>query len=291
MEQASGAMMVEDSSLVSQLAGENTNDVHSVAELKEWATKDKLSMRFKEEISSLKRMLIPTFVEQAGLAIVNDEHLQKTRHHVPYAARQNHAGDLFALRTWPLFATGSDGEEEKELLQDPFHAWKQTPQEPENLIVQRFSDVLEGVGAFFSSMPCCGSRSDGLLHGKAAGQSPRGAEKDRALQGSICALQNIIRAAIPGAPKRQKVAFAMEKAAVMDLPQAHCIGKVYAGLGWDASATTDIDLDVSAVVLTRDCEVLGAVFFGQLEGWALKHSGDNLTGEGEGDDEDRSLAA
>lgn len=98
-------------------------------------------------------------------------------------------------------------------------------------------------------------------------------------------LGNIIRAAIPGAPKRQKVAFAMEKAAVMDLPQAHSIGKVYAGLGWDASAVMDIDLDVSAVVMTKDCEVLGAVFFGQLEGWALKHSGDNLTGEGEGDDE------
>eukprot|EP00435_Cladocopium_sp_Y103_P008610 s4662_g2.t1 len=98
-------------------------------------------------------------------------------------------------------------------------------------------------------------------------------------------LGNIIRAAIPGAPKRQKVAFAMEKAAVMDLPQAHSIGKVYAGLGWDASAVMDIDLDVSAVVMTKDCQVLGAVFFGQLEGWALKHSGDNLTGEGEGDDE------
>ncbi|CAL1168567.1 unnamed protein product [Cladocopium goreaui] len=98
-------------------------------------------------------------------------------------------------------------------------------------------------------------------------------------------LQVIQEPAREGAPKRQKVAFAMEKAAVMDLPQAHSIGKVYAGLGWDASAVMDIDLDVSAVVMTKDCEVLGAVFFGQLEGWALKHSGDNLTGEGEGDDE------
>eukprot|EP00913_Durusdinium_trenchii_P010386 g9737.t1 len=110
-------------------------------------------------------------------------------------------------------------------------------------------------------------------------------------------IQNIIRAAIPGAPKRQKVAFAMEKAAVVDLfgtliaaigsiscfnfirPQAYSLSKVYAGLGWDASSTLDIDLDVSAVVLTKEYQVLGAVFFGQLEGWALKHSGDNLTGE------------
>ena len=84
-----------------------------------------------------------------------------------------------------------------------------------------------------------------------------------------------------------QVAFAMEKACVVDMPQAHAL--VYAGLGWDASSG-DMDLDVSAVVL-RGQEVLGAVFFGHLEagavsvasntrqGWALKHSGDNLTGE------------
>ncbi|CAJ1382988.1 unnamed protein product [Effrenium voratum] len=100
-------------------------------------------------------------------------------------------------------------------------------------------------------------------------------------------LGNIIRAAIPGAPKRQKVAFAMEKASVLDLPQAHSMGKVCAGLGWDVSPRVgvDVDLDVSAVLLDAGAEALGAVFFGQLEGWAFKHSGDNLTGEGAGDDE------
>lgn len=101
-----------------------------------------------------------------------------------------------------------------------------------------------------------------------------------------CVLRNIIRAAIPGAPKRQKawrlaiqiwiniadgdviawsqVAFAMEKAAVLDLlaakwhprpalsslvflvgksfprPQAHSIGKVYAGLGLPCSLLTHL---------------------------------------------------
>ncbi|CAE7475854.1 terZ, partial [Symbiodinium pilosum] len=100
-------------------------------------------------------------------------------------------------------------------------------------------------------------------------------------------LGNIIRNAIPGAPKRQKVAFAMEKASVVDLPQSESLGKVQACLGWDVSSDAggDVDLDVSAVVVGGDGCVRGAVFFGELEGWALTHSGDNLTGEGDGDDE------
>ncbi|CAE7292609.1 terZ [Symbiodinium natans] len=100
-------------------------------------------------------------------------------------------------------------------------------------------------------------------------------------------LGNIIRGAIPGAPKRQKVAFAMEKASVVDLPQAASCGAVQACLGWDVcpDAGVDVDLDVSAVVVGSDGCVKGAVFFGELQGWALTHSGDNLTGEGDGDDE------
>mmetsp|Transcript_46928 Transcript_46928/g.84622 ORF Transcript_46928/g.84622 Transcript_46928/m.84622 type:complete len:202 (-) Transcript_46928:29-634(-) len=47
----------------------------------------------------------------------------------------------------------------------------------------------------------------------------------------------------------------------------------------------EVDLDVSAVMLNKDAKVMGAVFFGQTEGWGFEHSGDNLTGEGDGDDE------
>lgn len=98
---------------------------------------------------------------------------------------------------------------------------------------------------------------------------------------------NFIREVIPGAPKRQKVAFAMEKGAVVDLPQASSLGNVTAGLGWDVAKGmgTDVDLDVSVVFFGKDPNPLGAVFFGNQEQWGVKHSGDNLTGEGSGDDE------
>lgn len=100
-------------------------------------------------------------------------------------------------------------------------------------------------------------------------------------------LGNIIRSRIPGAPARQKVAFAMEKGGVVDFPETATLGQVYAGLGWDVSATAseEIDLDVSAVCFSKDGRELGAVFFGNTEDFGLVHSGDNLDGAGEGDDE------
>lgn len=98
-------------------------------------------------------------------------------------------------------------------------------------------------------------------------------------------LGNLIRAQIPGAPARQKVAFAMEKGTVVDLPESHSLGIVCAGLGWDTADDMDIDLDVSAVCFSAEARCVGAVFFGNMDEYGLQHSGDNLTGEGDGDDE------
>merc|ERR1712232_177729 len=95
---------------------------------------------------------------------------------------------------------------------------------------------------------------------------------------------NLIRKHIPGAPKRQKVAFAMEKGAVFDLPQSSTMQKVTAGLGWDVSGK-GVDLDVSAVLFNSSASVVDTIFFGKLQGSGLQHSGDNLTGAGDGDDE------
>jgi len=88
----------------------------------------------------------------------------------------------------------------------------------------------------------------------------------------------------PSAPTRQKVAFAMEKGGVLDLPQD--LGHITVGLGWDTD-DGEVDLDVSAVLLDQDGRDLEAVFFGRLESelHGIQHSGDNLTGEGDGDDE------
>mmetsp|Transcript_6693 Transcript_6693/g.16363 ORF Transcript_6693/g.16363 Transcript_6693/m.16363 type:complete len:434 (-) Transcript_6693:59-1360(-) len=97
-------------------------------------------------------------------------------------------------------------------------------------------------------------------------------------------LANTIRLFIPDAPKRQKVAFAMEKGSVLDLPST--LGMITVGLGWDTSEG-EVDLDVSAVLLDANGNDLEAVFFGRLESeeHGIQHSGDNLTGEGDGDDE------
>ena len=67
---------------------------------------------------------------------------------------------------------------------------------------------------------------------------------------------------------------------------------VLVGLGWDARTTTgtDFDLDASAILLKADGKVLSDkhfIFFNNLTSpdGSVQHTGDNLTGEGEGDDE------
>jgi stress response protein SCP2 len=64
--------------------------------------------------------------------------------------------------------------------------------------------------------------------------------------------------------------------------------RVAMGLGWDpASRGRNIDLDASAVVIgSRGKEVDSVWFMSQSAcGGAIEHSGDNLTGRGDGDDE------
>ncbi|MBY8887357.1 TerD family protein [Streptomyces sp. PTM05] len=67
---------------------------------------------------------------------------------------------------------------------------------------------------------------------------------------------------------------------------------VQVGLGWDARTTTgaDFDLDASALLTNPEGKVLSDqhfVFFNNLKSpdGSVEHTGDNLTGEGEGDDE------
>merc|ERR1712054_470454 len=97
-------------------------------------------------------------------------------------------------------------------------------------------------------------------------------------------LSGVIRSFLPHAPQRQKVAFAMEKGGVLDLPKE--LGQITVGLGWDVD-DGEVDLDVSAVLMDRNGNDMEAVFFGRLESeeHGIQHTGDNLTGEGDGDDE------
>lgn len=68
---------------------------------------------------------------------------------------------------------------------------------------------------------------------------------------------------------------------------------VTVGLGWDARSTTgtDFDLDASAIMAGVSGKVLSDghfVFFNNLTSvdGSVQHLGDNLTGEGDGDDEE-----
>ncbi|MEE4379074.1 MAG: TerD family protein [Candidatus Competibacteraceae bacterium] len=72
--------------------------------------------------------------------------------------------------------------------------------------------------------------------------------------------------------------------------------KVRFGLGWDVRKTDGaaFDLDASAFVLDESGKVLSDqhfVFYNNLKdpSGAVTHAGDNLTGEGEGDDEEISI--
>jgi tellurium resistance protein TerD len=70
------------------------------------------------------------------------------------------------------------------------------------------------------------------------------------------------------------------------------LAAVNVGLGWDVRTTTgaDFDLDASALLCGADGKVVSDqhfVFFNNLKSpdGSVEHTGDNLTGEGEGDDE------
>jgi tellurium resistance protein TerD len=67
---------------------------------------------------------------------------------------------------------------------------------------------------------------------------------------------------------------------------------VTVGLGWDVRTTTgtDFDLDASALLVGEDNKVVSDkhfIFFNNLKSpeGSVEHTGDNITGEGEGDDE------
>lgn len=73
--------------------------------------------------------------------------------------------------------------------------------------------------------------------------------------------------------------------------------KIALGLGWDPvkagflgklmGKSDDVDLDASCILFDRNLEKLDLVWFRQLQSkdGSVRHSGDNRTGEGEGDDE------
>lgn len=80
--------------------------------------------------------------------------------------------------------------------------------------------------------------------------------------------------------------------------EAPSLTNLHIGLGWDpvkktgflgrlTGGSNEIDLDASVVLVDANKRVLDTVWFRQLKSTdgSVVHSGDNLTGEGDGDDE------
>ena len=69
------------------------------------------------------------------------------------------------------------------------------------------------------------------------------------------------------------------------------LSKVVVGLGWDTNrydGGSDFDLDASAFLVKEDGKVRSDsdfIFYGNKEGSGVTHTGDNKTGDGDGDDE------
>ncbi len=90
------------------------------------------------------------------------------------------------------------------------------------------------------------------------------------------------------------MAINLTKGQKVDLTKGHKgLKKIVVGLGWDVNqfdSGADFDLDAAAFMLGANGKVTNDndfIFYGNLthKSGALKHMGDNRTGEGEGDDE------
>jgi tellurium resistance protein TerZ len=80
--------------------------------------------------------------------------------------------------------------------------------------------------------------------------------------------------------KGQKISLSKEAGKELD--------KITMGLGWDpAPGERSIDLDASCVLFDEGDQMVDAVWFRQLKSkdGSIQHTGDNLTGAGDGDDE------
>lgn len=83
----------------------------------------------------------------------------------------------------------------------------------------------------------------------------------------------------------------------LDKEAGKTLSKVVMGLGWDAKkskgflgfggSAPDIDLDASCVLFDEQKQPVDAVYFRQLRSkdGSITHTGDNRTGDGDGDDE------
>ena len=98
------------------------------------------------------------------------------------------------------------------------------------------------------------------------------------------------------------MSISLAKGQTISLEKGSGLTKVFMGCGWDPAkaqkkgffgsllgggAATEIDLDASVIVFDQNKQMIDLVWFKQLtsKDGSVRHSGDNQTGEGDGDDE------
>lgn len=85
----------------------------------------------------------------------------------------------------------------------------------------------------------------------------------------------LIRSVIPNAPKQQTLCFQMAKGAVVDLP-GKSLQRVFFSISVSMNhVQDDIDLDIAAVFMNKDCKTLGCCYFEKTLLWGVTHSGEN----------------
>lgn len=92
------------------------------------------------------------------------------------------------------------------------------------------------------------------------------------------------------------MAISLTKGQKIDLTKGNPeLNELIIGLGWDPEVSkggffskgTSVDCDASVLVVGEDNKLVDTVYYGSLQSKdrSIKHSGDNLTGDGDGDDE------
>lgn len=86
---------------------------------------------------------------------------------------------------------------------------------------------------------------------------------------------DVIRKFIPGAPLEQAVSFTMKKGAICDFGLSDKLRRLNICIGGTArKGSPEVDLDITAVVLSEDGRMLGAVTGDKAGKYGISHSGD-----------------
>jgi len=128
--------------------------------------------------------------------------------------------------------------------------------------------------------------NDGIWYFKNVTELPQAFGQGRNFQEATQLLDRMLKLVLPDHVRGVRAlsygkSFDMRKGDRAGLPGNALTLKL--GLGWEAAR--GCDLDASCLSLDREGNIVGCVYYQDLSDPGITHSGDNLTGQGKGDDE------